>query len=178
MFVNGYIGDTIKADDRFVEKLFPTTIVIDYSKVDINDETQKMIFDIIKEAFEVKNKKLIYKNGVELKVISGAEEIEFNEDCLTDKQKQYIKLGIKTLDDFKPKGKIFGDKINELRLISPTMKDEYSDGAVETVIEVKDLGLYLATDDSDIKKEDIKIKDKKEVSEEDKTREIMKGLFG
>ena len=113
-----------------------------------------------------------------MKVISGAEEIEFNEDCLTDKQKQYIKLGIKTLDDFKPKGKIFGDKINELRLISPTMKDEYSDGAVETAIEVNDLGLYLATDDSDIKKEDIKIKDEEEVSTEDKTREIMKGLFG
>ena len=48
MLVNGYIGDTIKADNQFVEKLFPTTIVIDYSKVDINDETQKMIFDIIK----------------------------------------------------------------------------------------------------------------------------------
>ena len=50
---------------------------------------------------------------------------------LTDAQKEQIELGIKTLDDFKPKGNIYGDRIDEFRLFDPKLEGDFADGLLK-----------------------------------------------
>jgi hypothetical protein len=42
--------------------------------------------------------------------VEGAEEVEFDESQLTATQKEAIELGLNTIDDFKPRNSIFGEK--------------------------------------------------------------------
>lgn len=60
-------------------------------------------------------------------VVNGAEEKEFDESCLTDIQREFIEAGLNKLEDFKPRGNIYGEKVHELRLIKPLVKDEFKD---------------------------------------------------
>ena len=64
-------------------------------------------------------------------LLRGAEEADFDESMLTDAQKEQIELGIKTLDDFKPKGNIYGDRIDEFRLFDPKLEGDFADGLLE-----------------------------------------------
>ena len=66
-----------------------------------------MMLDFMKGIFKIKDKKQVHKIGLHINCINGAEEIEFNESCLTDNQKMAIALGMNKLEDFKlPKEKI------------------------------------------------------------------------
>jgi len=90
-------------------------------------------------------------------LLHGAEGVEWNESMLTKAQKEQVELGIKTVDDFKPRGQIYGDKINEYRLFDPILKDfgkddNFTDGIIDTgttVSEFEDL-IYVPTKDEKI----------------------------
>ena len=65
-------------------------------------------------------------------MINGAEEVEFDESQLTKAQREQLELGIRTLDDFKPKGAILGGRVNEYRLFDPKLTGDFADGLVDT----------------------------------------------
>ena len=176
MIVNGYIGEKVKK----VDKLYPLAVAFDYTKVDEENPQHKMLLDYMKGIFKITNKKEVHKIGLELNVLNGAETVEFNEDCLTDQQKMEIALGLSKLEDFKPRGNIYGNRIQELRVFKPDSKN-YPEGSVE-VFPVDELETYLSYDDSDVKLSDVKKDEtKEEVKEESNaapsTEDLMKSLF-
>lgn len=173
MTINTYMGQRKGGQD----KLYPVPIIFDYTKYDENIEEHKMLLDYQKSTFETKNKKVYYRHNVELNVVEGAEIVEFDESKLTDKQKLQIKMGLSKLEDFKPRGNIYGNRIHELKFFKAILKDDFADGAIEA-FDVKDLGDYLESDDSDIKKEDVKVEDEsKEEKKEINTQDLMAKLF-
>lgn len=173
MYINGYVGERIKKAD----KLIPTQIIFDYSKANLEDENQNNLVEFVKGFFNVKNKKVLHRLPVICQVINGAEIVEFDESHLTKTQKTAIALGLNTLEDFKPKGNVFGDRINFIRLLQPDLKVA-TDGAIES-IDVEDLYNYLLEDDSDKSIEDVKNNDNEESKKEEQSNDdLMKALFG
>lgn len=175
VYINGYVGETIKKAD----KLMPTQVIFDYSKANLEDERQKALVEFVKGFFEVKNKKALHRLPIICQVINGAEIVEFDESQLTDKQKTAIALGLAKLDDYKPKGNIFGERINFIRLIQPDLRLS-PEGTLES-IDLEDLPSYLPSDDSDKKVEDMKVENDKEDEKKDKEIDqsaMMRELFG
>ncbi|MGL4571716.1 MAG: hypothetical protein ACRCVJ_11705 [Clostridium sp.] len=176
MFINGYIGEKVKKED----KLFPTSFVLDYTRVDEEDPQQKAILDFMKDTFKITNKKQVHKIGVEVDVVNGRETKEFSEEDLTEQQKVAIKLGFNKLEDFQPKNNVYGDQIRELKVVKPDLKN-YPNGA-EEIFPVKDLADYLVSDDSDVSAKDVKKaeepKEEKEDKKENSNDAVFNALFG
>ena len=174
MYINGYIGEKIKKAD----KLIPLQVVVDYTKINEEDEQHKMMLDFMKGIFKIKDKKQVHKIGLVINAINGAETIEFSEECLTEKQKMSIALGLNKLEDFKPRGNTYGERIQELRVINADLRN-YSDGAVE-VFEVKELDDYLVSieDDKDVKESEVKTEESKTENKENKQNDLFASLFG
>ena len=63
-----------------------------------------------------------------------------------------IELGEATLDDFRPRGQIFGDRISELRFNEPYAKETYANGPVDTGYKVSEFEneIYVPTKDESI----------------------------
>lgn len=168
-FITGYILERVKKAD----KLMPVTLVIDYTKIDLENPDHVMLLDFLKGIFEVKDRKQIHKMGIMLNVISGREQVEFDESMLTAQQKMCITLGMNSVDDFKPRGgNTYGEKIQELRVINGNFK-EYPEGAIE-VFATSELDDYLVQTQEEIKEQQ---------EEEIKTEEIVQAdkianLFG
>lgn len=175
MVVNGYITDRLNKQD----KLFPITIGLDYTAVDETNQAHMNFLTFMRSTFDITDKKQVHKTKALIKIINGAEVVEFTEDCLTDRQKMQIAIGQKTLDDFKPKGNIYGNRVQELRLYEPVLTGDFDNGAIE-VFPVKELEDYIVADDSDMKVSDIKetkdVAPKAEQTLEDK-RATMNALF-
>lgn len=178
MFVNGYIWDIVKNRDTKVkeDKLMPLTVVFDYSKTDDDNADHQMLVEFVKSTFKITNKKYIHKNGMDINVINGREMEEFDESKLTDGQRMAIKLGMKKLEDYKPKGMVFGDRIQELKVVCPDLK-AYPEGSQE-VMPIKELEDYLMVDY--VKNEDNSTEDKTEESkqEDNNQADLMSKLFG
>ena len=87
---------------------------------------------------DIKNKTMVHIPW-DIVLLRGAEEAEFDESMLTAKQKEQIELGLKTLDDFKPKGNILGDRVNEYRLFDPKLTGDFADGLVDTEEKVSEV---------------------------------------
>lgn len=177
MYINGYVGDVVKK----AEKLFPTQIVFDYSRVDMENAQQKALVDYMTAFFveDVKSKKKLYKLPVICSVVNGAEVVEFSMDTLTDRQKTAIALGLAKLDDYKPKGNIFGDRVTFTKLMNADLALS-PEGTVEAM-DLDDLFAYLPSDDSDKKVDEVKEEKPKEEeskSKEPNQDEIMRALFG
>ena len=48
---------------------------------------------------------------------------------LTERQREQVELGIRTVDDFRPKGNVFGDRVDEFRLKDVIISsDDFKDG--------------------------------------------------
>lgn len=179
MFVNGYIWDIVKNRDTKVkeDKLMPLTVVFDYSKTDDDNADHQMLVEFVKSTFKITNKKYIHKNGMDINVINGREMEEFDESKLTDGQRMAIKLGMKKLEDYKPKGMVFGDRIQELKVVCPDLK-AYPEGSQE-VMPIKELEDYLMVDY--VKDEDNSTEDKTEESKQEDSNnqaDLMSKLFG
>ena len=70
---------------------------------------------------------------------------------LTDSQREQVELGIKSVDDFRPKGNIYGDRIDEFRLFEPKLEGDYADGVLEcddTADEFEEKIFVPATDET------------------------------
>ena len=80
-----------------------------------------------------------------------------------------------TIDDFKPRGNVFGDRIQEIRVIKPLLIDDYANGAL-IGFPLENLANYIVNekdDESDIKQEDVKKEETDTVNQD-----LFGGLFG
>lgn len=168
VFINGYIMDRIKKKDSLV----PLTTVIDYSKIDLDNEEHVMLLDFLKGIFSTKDKKQIHKIGIFVNIINGRVETDFDPETLTTQQKMSIKLGMNKIEDFMPKDGVYGERVQELKVINGDFKN-YPEGALE-VFPIKELDDYLVETTETIKAQ---------VEEEKKTEDItsemkIMNLFG
>ena len=132
-------SDHIAIIDGYVQQYFsdekknyfvPQRFVFNASKVDFTNEKQVKMTDFRLEDIKI-NKKNYHHLMWKCKLVKGAEEVEFDESQLTKKQKAQIELGMATLDDFKPKNAIYGEKISEIRLIKQLLTGDFADGLVD-----------------------------------------------
>lgn len=135
-----YIEQYINKDEG--RKYVPIQVVFSGAKYDMENERHKKLLNYkmkyikpIEITVDGKTVKLKPTQMVhipwEMVLLRGAEEADFDESMLTDAQKEQIELGIKTLDDFKPKGNIYGDRIDEFRLFDPKLDGDFADGLLE-----------------------------------------------
>lgn len=128
MTLDCYIEQYINKDEG--RKYVPIQVVFSGAKYDLENEKHKKLFDYKMKYIKVKNKNMVHIPW-EIVLLCGAEEAEFDESMLTDSQREQVELGIKTVDDFRPKGNIYGDRINEFRLFEPKLEGDYADGVLE-----------------------------------------------
>ena len=110
-------------------------LVFNASKYDLENPKHKALYDYKISYIDIKNKNMCHL-AWEAVLIRGAETIDFTYDMLTPAQKMQVDLGVRELDDFKPKNGVVGDKINEYRVFEPILKDmgkddDFSNGIVE-----------------------------------------------
>lgn len=128
MTLDCYIEQYINKDEG--RKYVPIQVVFSGAKYDLENEKHKKLFDYKMKYIKVKNKNMVHIPW-EIVLIRGAEEAEFDESMLTDSQREQVELGIKSVDDFRPKGNIYGDRIDEFRLFEPKLEGDYADGVLE-----------------------------------------------
>lgn len=128
MTLDCYIEQYINKDEG--RKYVPIQVVFSGAKYDLENEKHKKLFDYKMKYIKVKNKNMVHIPW-EIVLLRGAEEAEFDESMLTDSQREQIELGIKSVDDFRPKGNIYGDRIDEFRLFEPKLEGDYADGVLE-----------------------------------------------
>ena len=140
LILNGYTQAYIK--DKKKTMYVPETIVLDCGKIDFDNEEHvkqvkaklSCINSSIKDG-KISSKlksSTMYKIGVELRYTNSAQEVEFDESLLTDKQKEFIELGLKTAQDFIKGNKVFGERVDEFKLINFQIeRDAYSNGCVD-----------------------------------------------
>ena len=173
MYINGYLAQKVKGGEF---KLYPVPFVLDYSKIDTEDPDQKLLLEYNKGIFDIKDKKQVHKVSIIGKSLNGAEIKEFDESCLTARQKMSIALGQSKIEDFKPKSNIYGNFITEYKIITDNLVNQ-PDGT-EQVFPVKELIDYLSYDDSDKKAEDVKVEENEPADQEEKRKAMMAKLFG
>lgn len=129
IYLNGYIEQYMGKDEG--RKMLPMQFIFSAAKYKLDEnEKHKKLFDYKMSYIDVKNKNMVHIPW-DIVLLRGAEEADFDESMLTAKQKEQIELGLKTLDDFKPKGTIVGDRVNEYRLFDPKLTGDFSDGLLE-----------------------------------------------
>lgn len=128
MTLDCYIEQYINKDEG--RKYVPIQVVFSGAKYDLENEKHKKLFDYKMKYIKVKNKNMVHIPW-EIVLLRGAEEAEFDESMLTASQREQVELGIKTVDDFRPKGNVYGDRIDEFRLFEPKLEGDYADGVLE-----------------------------------------------
>ena len=129
---------------------FPLKTVLNAKDYDLeNNPKHQAHINVLEKFFTVKGKK-VFQLPYSAKVVNGSPVGEFTEASLTQDQKELIDIGMATLDDFKPKGQVFGDKVSEIRLLFPKIKNlgegaNFTNGAIETNFESTEL-IYKAVD--------------------------------
>lgn len=136
IFVNGYVYQWINAVDK--NKLMPLQLIFDASKYDLTNERHKKLLDYKMKYVDIGHE-TFQELSWEVRIINGAETVPFTEDMLTDAQREQVELGLKSLEDFKPRGNIYGERIREYRLAEPILKGRFENGFVDTEYTADDL---------------------------------------
>lgn len=137
--VDGFIKQYINKDEG--EKFLPQTVVLDVSKFDDTEKHQKYAKMLIQD-INIKNSEVVHLPW-DCKVIRGVETVEFDEDTLTDRQKQQIECGIATIEDFT---KPIGENIYEFRFFRQMLNGDFADGPIDSGFTLADLKneVYMA----------------------------------
>lgn len=160
LILNGYTQAYVS--DKKKTMYFPETIVFDCSKVDFDNEdhVNMVKFKLSCINCDLKDGKIstklksstMYKIGVELRYINSAQEVEFDESMLTDKQKMAISLGLKTAEDFMKGNRVFGERVTEFKLTDFQIeRDAYSEGCVDLKINPSEFeeDVYIPAEEED-----------------------------
>lgn len=169
IYLDAYIAQYINKDEgtKFVPQLF----VLDASKIDFNNEKHVALYDYRKK-YLTTDKKTVVHMLWDLNYINGADSVEFNESQLTKSQKEQVELGLATVESFKPRGDIYGDRVSEFRLAKPNLTGDFVDGIVDTELKISEFEEKLYTPvPVEEKLEDV-VK-KAEVKEETKPEEVQ-----
>lgn len=157
--IDGYINTYMSSEKA--NKYVKHPAIFDASKVDYNNEDHIKVKDyklrqlgIAEEDGKIANKlksNKVYALDIEFAYLNGAEQTEFDMDTLTENQKVAIELGLKTVDDFRPKGDIYGDRKVEYKIVGFDLRNESADGVFElgeTMDEFND-NVYIVTSKAD-----------------------------
>ena len=125
--LNGYIEQYMDKDHP--NALIPQTFVLNVSRLNPEDEKQKYAIGL-RELYLKPLSKGWTKTNWEMVQKNGQEEIEWDPTQLTEAQQMALKSGEYTLDDFKPTKRIYGERINQIRLYRPILRDEYTAGPI------------------------------------------------
>ena len=153
-YVQGYIAD--KKKTMYV----PKTIVLDCGKADLDNEkhVDQIKFKLAMINCDLKDGKIstklksntMYKIGVVLRYINSAQEVEFDESMLTDKQKLAISLGLKTKEDFAGGNRVYGERVTEFKITDFQIeKSAYADGCVYLEIKPSEFEEDIFTPDEE-----------------------------
>lgn len=110
-------------------KYVPTTFYINLAN-ETNDKKAALFlkqFGIDGNKAKIKDNEVV-SLPVRCEYINGSEEVAFDETCLTDNQRELVELGLKTLDDFKPNGSIFGQRVTKFYCVDADLRGDYADG--------------------------------------------------
>lgn len=167
--INGYVLQFATKEEG--DKYLPFSVVFDTTKYNMEIPKHKALYEYKMEFVDVKDKTpqtMLW----DIRVVNGAQEVEFDESQLTKLQKMQIELGEATLDDFRPRGQIFGNRISELRLNKPLAQGDFADGMVDTgykLSEFEDMIAVPTKDETvaDMEKSAAKTEDTKPPFEDD-----------
>lgn len=139
IYFNGY---TLESWDKEHKNLYVSKqVIFDCHKADLENENhlERINFQLKQIGLAIDDNQAIvsklkkgkyYKIGINLSYMNGSQAIEFDESQLTDNQRQLIALGLATLDELKPKGNIYGDRITSFFYKSFDLRGDYADGMV------------------------------------------------
>ena len=160
IYVNAYTKEWV--DKEHPAAYVGKTYVIDCSKIDFDDDKMVKLFNGRWLPLELKYEKgklsvnlkssKYYSMMVDVSYKNGSEEEEFTEDMLTPLQKQQLDLGLKTLDDFRPAGRTFGNRIVEYKLVNCDIRGDFADGkkTLDDSVDDFESEIYqIASDDDD-----------------------------
>ena len=147
LILNGYVQGYVA--EKKATMYIPQTIVFDCSKADLKNEAhlKKVRFKLSMINCDLKDGKItsklknstMYKIGVVLRYYNSAQEVEFDESMLSDKQKMAIELGFKTIEDYMRGARVFGERVVEFKLTDFQIeKQEYADGCVDLEIKTSE----------------------------------------
>lgn len=164
IYLNGYIEQYINKDEG--SKYISQQFVFSSAKYNMENEDHVKKLNYKMKYIDINNKTFVHIPW-EIVLLRGAEEVEFNESMLTDAQREQVEFKIKTIDDFKPRGNIFGDKISEYRLYDPVLKNfnkngDFSDGVVDTEMKTSEFEDMVYKPAKDEKLDDVIKEAKKE----------------
>lgn len=167
IYIDGYISQYMKDIGNVY---FHQNVVLCNKAYDLNNEKHLKIWEFKKSYFEKLSSKKMYKLTWDARYLNGAEEVEFDDTMLTEQQKMMIDLGLTTIDEYRPKGGIYGVKITEVRLAAPKLSGDFKEGALECdekPSEFQEKVFAFAKEEKleDIIKEDVA--DEEEISESD-----------
>lgn len=126
--INGLTPQYIDKDHP--NALVPQTFVMNISRLDRSIQKQNDAVKI-REQFLTPLTRGWTRSSWEMIQKNGQEEMPFDESMLTPTQKLALSTGEYTLDDFKPTKKIYGERVSQIRLYRPIIRNEYSNGPVE-----------------------------------------------
>ena len=140
------------------------------SKYDPENEKHQKLLDYKLKYIDINDKNMQHMIW-EVVMLNGAEEVEFDESQLTKQQREQIELGIRTLDDFKPKGAILGGRVNEYRLFDPKLTGDFAEGLVDTEMKESEFEEQIYRPAVDEKLDDV-VNKAESKTEESKTEEV------
>lgn len=123
-----YIEQYINKDEG--RKYVPIQAVFSAAKYNMENEEHSRLFNYKMKYLKSKKKNMVHIPW-EMVMLSGAEEVDFDESKLTDAQREQVELGIRTVDDFRPRNNIYGERVEEFRLFDPKLEGDYADGLVD-----------------------------------------------
>lgn len=129
LYIDGYTQTYIDKDHGY--KWVSQRMCFDASKINPENEDHVSKMNCRLKYINVTGKK-VYRMAFEGYLINGSETVEFDESQLTDAQREAVALGLKSLEDYRPRGQILGERIQEFRIKNPYLYGEYADGNVET----------------------------------------------
>lgn len=136
IYLDCYIGQYLGQNGHV---FFHQNAILCNAAYDFENPKHVALWDFKKSFLEGLSKKKMYRMAWNCRYINGAEEVNFDESMLTTAQKAAIEVGLATLDDYKPKGELYGSKIQEVRLASPKLTGDYTEGIVECDEKVDDI---------------------------------------
>ena len=163
LFLNGWISAYIDKDTG--NKYVPQQLVFDCSKIDFDNEKHVKLVNFKlaqigcsldeNNKIKCKLKSNVYKISAIMSYQNGSEEEEFTEDMLTATQKEALELGLKKLEDFRPSGSIYGDRVTVFKLIDFDLRNDYENGYVECDTTLSEFEDEIFTPTKEEKVEDI-----------------------
>lgn len=140
--VSGYIAQYIDRDNGTM--YIPMQFNLNGHGLNFEDEKVKKLFIAKRDSFKVPANKVFHMAWIS-DVLNGTEMVPFDESMLTDFQKAMIEMGENTIEDFRPSGSVYGDRITDIRLNKMNPTGDFKNGVVDTGMKESEFVIKIYT---------------------------------